>query len=98
MNVVDNNVVKKTVYDRIVAKINAVDTKMLITSGLLTKKQKTNRVLRKILIMLTKKIPNTSGLVNKVDYNTKITEIENQIPIVTGLFTAAVLNTKATQI
>ena len=96
MNVVDNNVVKKTVYDRIVAKINAVDTKMLITSGLLTKKQKTNRVLRKILIMLTKKIPNTSGLVNKVDYNTKITEIENQIPIVTGLFTAAVLNTKAT--
>ena len=96
MNVVDNNVVKKTVYDRIVAKINAVDTKMLITSGLLTKKQKTNRVFRKILIMLTKKIPNTSGLVNKVDYNTKITEIENQIPIVTGLFTAAVLNTKAT--
>ena len=96
MNVVDNNVVKKTVYDRIVAKINAVDTKMLITSGLLTKKQKTNRVLRKILIMLTKKIPNTSGLVNKVDYNTKITEIENQIPIVTGLFTAEVLNTKAT--
>ena len=96
MNVVDNNVVKKTVYDRIVAKINAVDTKMLITSGLLTKKQKKNRVLRKILIMLTKKIPKTSGLVHKVDYNTKITEIENQIPIVTGLFTAAVLNTKAT--
>ena len=96
MNVVDNNVVKKTVYDRIVAKINAVDTKMLITSGLLTKKQKTNRVFRKILIMLTKKIPNTSGLVNKVDYNTKITEIENQIPIVTDLFTAGVLNTKAT--
>ena len=96
MNVVDNNVVKKTVYDRIVAKINAVDTKMLITSGLLTKKQKKNRVLRKILIMLTKKIPNTSGLVHKVDYITKITEIENQIPIVTGLFTAAVLNTKAT--
>ena len=49
--------------------------------------------------MLTKIIPNiSSGLVKKADYNTKITEIENKIPSVTGSVTIAMLNTNATEI
>ena len=34
----------------------------------------------------------------KTDCNTKITEIENKIPSVTGLVNTAVLDTKATEI
>ena len=40
-----------------------------------------------------KKIPDTNGLVQKTDYNTKITEIENEIPVKTDLVTTAALNT-----
>ena len=42
------------------------------------------------------KIPNTSELVKKTVYNSKITKIENKISIVTGLVTTATFNTKAT--
>ena len=37
------------------------------------------------------KIPDTSGLVKKLDYNAKITEIENKITSISGLATNAVL-------
>ena len=46
-NVVQNDDVKKTMYDNLVAKVGNIDT---------------------------------SGLVKKTDYNTKITEIEDKIP------------------
>ena len=42
---------------------------------------------------LTKKIPDTNGLVQKTDYNAKIMETEGKIPSITGLATAAALNT-----
>ena len=54
----------------------------------------TNNVLRKRLKMLT----DTAGLVKKTDYNTNIAEIENKMPSVTGLVTAAALKTKTTGI
>ena len=37
------------------------------------------------------RIPNTSGLVKKTDYNPKITEIENKIPSISGLATNSAL-------
>ena len=46
-NVVKNDVVKKNVYDKLVAKVDNIDS---------------------------------SGLVKKTDYNTKISEIEDKIP------------------
>ena len=64
-NVVKNDV-KKTVYDKVVAKVNNIDT-----SGLL-KKTDYNRKINEI----EDKISDTSGLVKKTDCNTKITEIE----------------------
>ena len=40
---------------------------------------------------LERKIPDTIGLVKKVDYNAKITEIEGKIPSISGLATNAAL-------
>ena len=37
------------------------------------------------------KIPNTINLVKKSDYNTKISEIENKIPSISGLATTSAL-------
>ena len=55
--VVKNNVAKKTVYEKLVAKENNID----------------------------------SWLVKNLDYNVKVTEIENKIPTISGLTTNAAL-------
>ena len=69
-DVVKNDVVKKTVYDKLVAKVNNIDT-----SGFVLKtKYDTDKS------ELENKIPDTSGLVKKTNYNAKITEIEGKIP------------------
>ena len=41
--------------------------------------------------MLEKKIPNTSRLIKKSDYNSKISELETKIPIISGLATTSAL-------
>ena len=76
-NVVKNEVVKKTVYDKLVAKVDNIDTNDFVL--------KTNFNTK--FTGLENKIPNTTGLVKKTDYNTKITEIENNIPDISGLAT-----------
>ena len=48
------------------------------------------KVLKRRLIILTKKLPNTNALVKENECNKKITEIENKIPSATGLETIAV--------
>ena len=48
--------------------------------------------LKKKIGNVCEKIPNTSGLVKKTDYNKRATEIENKIPRVTGLVITFVLN------
>ena len=82
-NVVKNDVVKKTVHDKLVAKVDNIDTSDFVL--------KTNFNAR--LTGLENKIPNTNGLVKKTDYNTKITEIENKIPDISGLATKTALTT-----
>ena len=74
-NEVKNDVVKKTVYDKLVAKVDNIDTSDYVL--------KTNFNTK--LTGFENKIPNTSGLVKKTDYNSKITEIENKIPDISGL-------------
>ena len=68
-DVVKNDVVKKDVYDKLVAKVNNIDT-----SGFAIK---TNYNEDKP--ELENKIPDISGLVQKSDYDAKITEIEGKI-------------------
>ena len=82
-NVVKNDVVKKTAYDKLVAKVNNIDTSDSVL--------KTNFNTK--FTGLENKIPNTSGLVKKTDYNTRITEIENKIPDIRGLATKTALTT-----
>ena len=82
-DVVKNDVFKKAVYDKLVAKANNVDT-----SGFLLKtKYDTDKS------EIENKIPNISHLVKKVDYNTKITEINGKIPDIISLATKTELTT-----
>ena len=75
--VVNYDVVIKTVYNKLVAKVNSIDTNAFVL------KTKSNTYKRE----LEKKIPNISSLVKNTDYNTKITEIEGKIPDVSSLAT-----------
>ena len=81
-DVVKNDVVKKTDYDKVVAKVNGIDT-----SGFDTVKYDTDKS------KLENKIPDTSGLVKKTDYDAKIADIEGKIPDVSVLTTKTTLNT-----
>ena len=76
-NVVKNDVIKKTVYDKLVAKSNNIDPSDFVL--------KTNY--KSKISELENKIPDTSNLVKKTDYNTKITELENKIPDISNLAT-----------
>ena len=67
-DVVENDVVKKDVYDKLVAKVNSIDTSRFVL--------KTNYGTDKN--ELENKILDTSGHVKKTDYNAKITEIEDK--------------------
>ena len=82
-NVVKNDVVKKTDYNKLVTKVDNIDT-----SGFVLKTKYDADKLE-----LENKIPDTSGLVKKTEYNTKITEIEGKIPDVSSLATKTALTT-----
>ena len=67
-HVVKNDVVKKTVYDKLVAKVDNINT-----SGFVLKtKYDTDKS------ELENKIPDTSGLVKKTNYDAKIADIEGK--------------------
>ena len=87
-NVVKNEVVKKTVYDKLVTKVNNIDT-----SGFLLKTKYDADKLK-----LEKKIPDTSNFVKKSDYDTKVSEIEGKIPNISGLATTSALTAVANKI
>ena len=82
-DVVKNDVVKKDVYDKLVTKVNNIDTSRFV----LKTKYDTDKS------ELENKIPDTSGLVKKTNYNTKITELENKIPDISNLATKIALTT-----
>ena len=76
-NVVKNDVVKKTVYDKLVAKVNNIDT-CDFASKTSYNADKTE---------LEKKIHNVTDFVKKV----KLTELENRIPDISNLATKTAL-------
>ena len=82
-NAVKNDFLKKTVYDKLVAKVNSINASdFLLKTNFNTK-----------ITGLENKIPNTNGLVKKTDYNTKITEIENKMPDISVLAIKTALTT-----
>ena len=83
-NVVKNDVVKKTVYDKLVAKVNAIPLNNINTSDFVLKtKYQTDKK------ETENKIPDVSNLVKK----TKLTELENKIPNISNLATKTALTT-----
>ena len=84
-DVVKRDVVKKTVYDKLVPKVDNIET----TGFVLKTTYDTDKSdLQKKICDADKKIPDTSGVVkNKTDLNAKITEIKNKMPSITGLAT-----------
>ena len=82
-DVVKSDVVKKTVYEKLVSKVNSIDTGgFILETKYDADKSETEN-----------KIPNTRGLVKKTDYNTKIPEIEGKTPDVSSLTTKTALTT-----
>ena len=77
-DVVKNDVVKKTVYDKLAAKVNNIDTSNFV----LKTKYQTDKT------EVEKKIPNVTDFVKK----TKLTELENNIPDVSSLATKIVFS------
>ena len=80
-NVVKNDVVKKTVYNKLVAKVDNIDTSDFVLKTIYNADR----------TELENKIPDTSGLVKKTNYNTKITELENKIANISNLTTKTAL-------
>ena len=84
-DVVKIDVVKKTVYDKLVTKVDNIDTSDFVLKA----KYDTDKS------ELENEIPDTSGLIKKtkINYNTKITDIEGKIPDINNLATKTALNT-----
>ena len=87
-NVVKNDVVKKTKYNKLLAKVNRVDTTNFV---LKTKCKKYGSDFEDKINKVDKKIPDVSDSVKKTDFNAKITEVEGKIPSITGLATSSEL-------
>ena len=85
-NVIKNDVLKRTEYNKLVTKVNGTDTTNFVSR---TKYEKDGSDFPKI----DKKVPDISDLVRKTDFNAKITEVEGIIPSITGLGTNSALTT-----
>ena len=82
-DVVKNYVVKKTVYDKLVAKVNNIDTSAFVLKTMYAA-DKTE---------IENRISDANGLVKKTNYNIKITEVEGKNPDVINLATKSALTT-----
>ena len=87
-DLVKNDVVKKDVYNKLVAKVDNINTSRFV----LKTKYDTDKS------ELENKIPDTSNLVKKTEYNTKITELENKIPDSSNLATKTALTAELNKI
>ena len=74
-NVVKNKVVKKTVYNKLVAKVDNIDTSDFVLKTNITLTKQNQKIKFLILVVLLK----------KTNFNTKITELENKIPDISNL-------------
>ena len=74
-NVVKTDVTKKAEYNKLVNKVNNIDT-----SGFILKTKYDRDKLES-----ENKIPSITNLVKKTNYNTKISEIEAKIPSITAI-------------
>ena len=95
-DVVKNDVVKKTMYDKLVAKVNNIDTSDLVMkTKYQTKFRDVNNVIIKAeLTELENEIPDVSSLATKA----ALTAVENKIPSVSSLIKKTEYDTKISEI
>ena len=102
-NVVKNDVVKRTAYNKLVAKVDNIDTSDFVLKtkydtdkAELEKKiyNTSNLATTTALTAVENKIHDTSNLATK----TTLTTVENKIPIISNLATKTALNTKENKI
>ena len=86
---VKNDVIKKTEYDKLFAKVNAIDNTNFVSK---TKYEKDGSDFEDKINKIEKKILDISSLFKKTYFNTKVTEIEGKIPSITGLATNSELS------
>ena len=90
-NVVKNDVVKKTEYDKLVNKVNGIDNINFVSR---TKYEKDGSDFEDKIDKIEKTIPDISDLVKK----SALTAIENKIPDISGLATKSALTTVETKV
>ena len=83
-NLVKNDVVKKTEYDKLVNKVNDIDNSNFVSR---TKYEKDGSDFEDKINQIEKKIPDVSDLVKK----SALTAVENKIPDISGLATKSAL-------
>ena len=101
-DVVKNDVVKKTIYNKLVAKVNIHTSDFVLKTKYQTDKTElekkipdvSNLVKKAKLTELENKIPDVSSLATK----TALTAVENKIPSVSNLVKKTDYNTKVTEI
>ena len=102
-DVVKSDVVKKTVYDKLPAKVNNIDTSdFVLKTKYQTEKTEwekkipdvTDLIKKAKLTVLENKIPDVSSLARK----TALTAVENKIPIVSSLVKKTNCNTKFSEL
>ena len=87
-NVVKNNVVKMTEYNKLVTLVDNIDTTNFVKK---TKYEKDGTDFEDKINKRDIKIPGVSSLVKKTDFNTKVTVIEGKILDVSSLVTKSAL-------
>ena len=87
-NVVKNDVVKKTEYNSLKTKVDSIDTTDFL---LKTKYEKDGSDFEDKISKIDKSLGDVSDLVNKTDFNAKVTEIESKISSIRGLATNTAL-------
>ena len=83
-NIVINDVVKKTEYNKLITKVDNTDTTNFVKKN---KYEKDGSDFEDKISKIDKKIPDVSGLVKKTDFNSKISKVEGKIPSITRLAT-----------
>ena len=87
-HVVKNDDVKKTEYNKLVAKVDNIDATNFVQK---TKYEKDGSGFEDKINKVEKKIPDVTGLVEKTNINAKISELEGKMPSISGLATISAL-------
>ena len=85
---VENDVIKKTEYDKLVAKVNDIHNANFVSR---TNYEKYGSDFEDKIDKIDKKIPDVTNLVKKPDFNTKISEMEGKITDISDLATKSAL-------